>query len=149
MGLRGLIYANVESTQRKVSTILIWIKRLTPPLVLAILIGGYLFFNRSDEQRRLQRDDLHARATAEVWVAMAEYRDSTAQFYAVRDSILDRYGITGDEIADYLDRYRKRPELYNEFARLVSRYVDSLTAQALRDTLKEEAETGGRAGAAK
>jgi hypothetical protein len=105
---------------------LFWIRRLAPFIVLAVIVLGYLVYDHITTTRRDQEVRRYALATAQVWLASARLRNDSDAYFKFRDSLLDTYSLSPEQIQTYLNRYQKRPEKYELFAELVKQYVDSL-----------------------
>ena len=88
--------------------------------------GFYYWTDRRETHGQLERDHL-ARVMARVWVGSAERRENPQAFLQWRDSLLATEGLTAESMAAFLRRYESNPYGYEEFTRLVSDYVDSLT----------------------
>jgi hypothetical protein len=96
-------------------------------LAVLIIVSGYITYNRLSKKRQYEQTAQHALVTAQVWIASARLRGEPERFAAYRDSLLKAYGLTKDDLQQYLGIYRDRPEQYEVFAELVKRYVDSLS----------------------
>jgi hypothetical protein len=111
-------------------------KRLILPLVILMAVGAAWGFYHLRHQRELERTRYHALVTARLWVATATFRRTPEEYNAYRDSLLAEAGMTGVEVQDFLRRQSDQPEEYELFTRLVSWYVDSLTASAVHHTTR-------------
>lgn len=107
---------------------MLWLKRLTPFILLLVIVYGYFLYSRLTAERQYQQAAKRALVTAQVWIASARFRSEPERFLAYRDSLLPTHGLSVRQIREYLDRYRNRPESYDLFTKLVNHYVDSLCA---------------------
>jgi hypothetical protein len=117
---------------------LIWIKRLSPIIVIVLLWQGYGWYNRIQTERQEQLDHKHALATAHIWLATARFRDNPEQYVVFRDSVLSASGLSTEQMFAYLERNRDHPEKYHPFSEAVKTYVDSL--YQIEDSLRVEKE---------
>ena len=60
-------------------------------------------------------------------MASAQFRNKPERFIAYRDSLLKTHRVSEESVREYLDRYKNQPEKYQDFAKLVKQYVDSLS----------------------
>ena len=117
--------------------ILIWVKRLSPFILIALLGLVYHFGNKYLERRRAAEQSRIAHLTAEVWVATAKYRDDPDRYVRYRDSLMAAEHVSNDDIDDFLKRYEDKPERYLPFAQIVQSCVDSLVR--IEDSLVRDA----------
>lgn len=116
---------------------MIWVKRLTP-LVLVVLLGlGYHYGRKYYENRHAAEQDRLALVTAKVWVATARYRHNPDQYIHYRDSLLAADHVSKGDLDAFLKRFESTPEDYFPFAEAVRVYVDSLVR--IEDSLGREA----------
>ena len=104
----------------------IWIKRLAPFVLIALLWFGYSQYSRLRTNRAHESELRMAEVTARLWIATAVYRDSSPEYIAYRDSLLDTYHMSLKQAEDYKRRYEDHPEMYYDFATRVTELVDSL-----------------------
>lgn len=104
----------------------IWIKRLAPFALIAIIWFGYRQYSDWHTSRVRQSELRMAEVTARLWIASAVYRDSSPEYLAYRDSLLDAHHLTLKQAENYTRRYDNHPEKYYDFATRVTELVDSL-----------------------
>jgi len=107
---------------------LLWVRRLILFILLLVIVLGYPIYKRTTAERQREQAAKHALATAQVWIASAKFRHDPERFTAYRDSVLEACHLSRERIQDYLSRYKNHPEEYDLFAKLVSQYLDSLSA---------------------
>ena len=110
-------------------------------VLLAALVLGYLGYKSIFANRQLRQAQEHALVTAQVWVASARLRNEPQRFITYRDSILTAHGLSKELIQEYLDRYKNQPEKYEDFAKLVKRFVDSLSAIEIKSLRADSMDT--------
>src|SRR3989304_2430568 len=101
----------------------IWLKRVAPLLVLVVGWQGYSLIGRARTERRESLVQKPALATAQIWIATAHYRNAPDQYITYRDSVLSAYGLSADQMFEYLQRQRERPEQFHSFTAAVKTYV--------------------------
>ncbi len=106
---------------------MIWLKRLLPFVLLILIGGGWFLWDKNRQAERLERTQRYAQITARVWVGAAQYRDSAEVFLAWRDSLLRAEGLSADTMEAYLKQGPDDVHQQEDFARLVSYYVDSIS----------------------
>ena len=104
----------------------IWIKRLAPFALIALLWFGYTQYSRWHAARARESEMRMAEVTARLWIASAVYRDSSPEYITYRDSLLNEYHVTRKQADNYTRRYEDHPEMYYDFATRVTELVDSL-----------------------
>lgn len=120
---------------------MLWLRRLILLVLLAALVLGYLGYKSIFANRQLRQAQEHALVTAQVWVASARLRNEPQRFITYRDSILTAHGLSKELIQEYLDRYKNQPEKYEDFAKLVKRFVDSLSAIEIKSLRADSMDT--------
>ncbi|RKX28059.1 MAG: hypothetical protein DRP47_05340 [Candidatus Zixiibacteriota bacterium] len=105
---------------------LIWVKRLIPLVILTAAWFGYNYYTHWQEEKFSKLTRENALVTARVWYISVRFQDKPEIFLSMRDSILSKSGLSIDEIQQYLQLYSDEPEKYEQFARQVSYFVDSL-----------------------
>jgi hypothetical protein len=105
---------------------LIWVKRLSPFVLLVLIWFGYHFGRDYLANRRAAEQDRLALVTAQVWVATAVYRDDPERYTAYRDSLLAANHIEREDMFEFLKRFESKPEKYLPFTQKVQDDVDSL-----------------------
>ena len=118
---------------------MIWLKRLIPFVLIALIWGGYNYYNDKKEQDELNRLELYSYITARVWIASATYRDNSDQFIAYRDSLLTSNSVTISELQNFMDKYNDTPEELEPYALRVNFLIDSLLT--VEDSLSLEADS--------
>lgn len=106
---------------------MIWLKRILP---LALIVAAWFAYTNYTENQIAKNERFarqYALVTAQVWLATAEYRNDNAEFLRVRDSLLVAAGCTKDDLEEYLQENKSRPEFYAPYVRLVKTFVDSLS----------------------
>jgi len=130
--------------QRKDGVILLWVKRLVPFILMVAVVLGYFLYHDISAKRQYQQVQRYALVTAQVWIATAKFRSEPERFIAYRDSLLKVHSLSEERMQNYLEQYKKHPERYDLFTRLVKQYVDSLSAikiLPLEDSTATKAET--------
>ena len=110
--------------------VLVWVRRLIPLVIIAVLYGGYTLWDDWRIQSRADEMKRTALLTARVWVGTASFAGEPDRFILWRDSLLAAEGVTLEDMHEFLDRYRHPQDQYLEFARLVKLEVDSLAKEA-------------------
>lgn len=105
---------------------MVWFKRLLPIVIIAAAWFGYQYWSDRVERERSLEENRLALVTAQVWTATATYRNDSVQYLAYRDSLLESNNVSVEDLYDYIDRYKNKPEKYLPFTLKVSRLVDSL-----------------------
>jgi len=105
---------------------LIWVKRLIPLVILVAVWFGYSYYTNQQEEQFSKLTRKQALVTARVWYLSVRFRKKPEIFLSLRDSILNHSGVSKDEIQQYLQLYSDEPEKYEQFARQVSYFIDSL-----------------------
>ncbi len=106
---------------------MIWIKRALPFVVIVAAVYGYRMYDQYREREQAFQTRHYALATAHLWLARARFRNNPQMYDSFRDSILTAYGVSTEEITEFGRRHEDQPERYDTYARLVQKYVDSLT----------------------
>lgn len=127
--------------QRKVGAILLWLRRLILLISLVALVLGYLSYKSIITIRQVRQARKHALVTAQVWVASARFRNEPQRYITYRDSLLTAHGLSKELIQAYLDRYKNQPEKYEDFAKLVEQFVDSLSAIEIKSLRADSNDT--------
>lgn len=118
---------------------MIWIKRISPFVIIGLLFVAYHLYTSAVEKREQDLQDRYALITAQVWVASAVYRESPNLFRAYRDSLLTANNVTTDSIEGFIASYQSTPEQLTPFTKTVKELVDSLIDVA--DSLKQAGDT--------
>lgn len=127
-------------------SILLWLKRLVPLVVIAAGIMGYQNYRDKKQVQHLEQDRQMAQLTARVWLASAVFREHPDKYLTYRDSVLVANAVSVEKVNEYLKAYGDDTEEFNSFTLLVKQYVDSLGDQsywqdqidALQDTLSDK-----------
>jgi hypothetical protein len=129
--------------QKKEDLFVIWIKRLSPLVLILVLWFAYSTYNKYREKKLLAEADHNALVTAQLWVGSAKYRTDPAKFAAFRDSIININSLSSNMMDDYLKRLETNPDFQEIFAQKVKQYVDSLII--IEDSLRKNTtkETNG------
>jgi len=121
---------------------LIWLKRLAPFVIIAAAIYAYFYISDRKEADRTRIEHDYALVTAKTWVASAKHRADPDRFLQYRDSMLEACSLSSDDILNFVEINRDKPERLFPFSQLVQEYVDSLIdiedslALVLEDSLK-------------
>lgn len=105
---------------------MVWVRLLGVIVALAVIVLGYQWWHDRRENTALEERMHLALVTAQVWIAAAEYRQEPDRFLVWRDSLLAVEGVSADSMQLFLRRYEDRLAGYEDYARLVSYYIDSL-----------------------
>ena len=118
---------------------LIWLKRISPLLVAAVLWFGYSFWSDYRDARNQAEDERLSLAVAKIWIATALYRDNPARYAEFRDSVLNANDLTQDDLFDYVRKYNGEEEEILSFTQMVKHKVDSLYVLEIQRIDREEA----------
>ncbi len=124
---------------------MVWVRLLGVIVALAVIALSYQWWHDRQENAALEERKRLAMVTARVWVGAADYRQDPDRYLSWRDSLLGAEGLSKDSLQVFLRRYQDKPAGYEDYARLVSYYVDSLIQErgqlpdsALFDTVGRE-----------
>ncbi len=105
---------------------MIWLKRVSPFVIIAIILGAYNWYDKRTTAFEMERADRTAQITASVWIASARHHNEPERYISVRDSILSSNGMSPDSIQAFLKVYEKAEEQYAYFVQRVQHHIDSL-----------------------
>ena len=105
---------------------MIWLKRLSPFVIIAVIAGTYYWYDQKTTEFEMERADRTARMTASVWIASARYHNEPERYIGVRDSILSSSGLSPDSMQAFLKIYRDAEEEYAYFVKRVQHHIDSM-----------------------
>ncbi|MCP4704202.1 MAG: hypothetical protein GY865_06305, partial [candidate division Zixibacteria bacterium] len=97
-------------------------------LIITLLTAGYFYFSDNQESERLKDFDKFAGVTAETSIAAELYRNDSDSFLVVRDSILNKYGVSMNDLLMFKKRYRGDEYYWAEYWDKVVLISDSLIA---------------------
>ncbi|MDZ4722726.1 MAG: hypothetical protein SGI97_02295 [candidate division Zixibacteria bacterium] len=123
----------------KSSTYFLWLRRLSPFILVAVLWFGYRLIG---DQRTLSQNaerELFGLATAKVWIATAKYRDQPEKFLLYRDSLLSEMELSPEQMFDYIEKSEDDPDRMLLFTQVVKRLIDSLYSVQLSVLIKDSA----------
>jgi hypothetical protein len=120
---------------------LIWIKRLSPFVLVVVAWFAYGWISEYVTREERERRETVALVMAESWIASALYRDNPEGYLAYRDSLLSAHGMSVDDMRHLEETYRDHPEDWDLIGALVNKYVDSLTGGPADTTLIESDST--------
>lgn len=89
-------------------------------------MAGYLFISDNLENKRVEEFAQFAGVTAETSVAAELYRNDKDSFLIVRDSILNKYGVSINDLLMFKKRYRGEEYYWSEFWDKIMLISDSL-----------------------
>jgi hypothetical protein len=122
----------------------VWVKRLLPFVLLAVLWFGYDWYSTRREASRLADEHRHAQATARVWIATARFRLDQKGYLQYRDSLLAAEGLSAESLKAFQKQYEQTPDAALRYAATINKMVDSLVIREdsllgiIRDTTAEE-----------
>ncbi|MDF1545656.1 MAG: hypothetical protein P1R58_11200 [bacterium] len=105
---------------------MIWLKRVSPFVLLAAILWGYNWYDKTAAANELRQADQKALITAQVWIASAKHHNDPDQFITARDSILSSSGMNPDSMQAFLEVYREAEERYAYFVDRVKYHIDSM-----------------------
>lgn len=97
-------------------------------VIIAVIVGGYFYIDDRLEKKRVEEYRRYAGVIAETSVAAELYRNKKDSFLVVRDSILNKYSLTQQQLLDFRDRYQGDERRWAEFWDYVVEISDSLIA---------------------
>jgi hypothetical protein len=112
--------------EKKVDLFVIWLKRLSPLILILVLWFAYSTYNKYREKKLLAEADHHALVTAQLWVGSAKYRNDPARFASFRDSIIKVNSLSTSEMDNYLKSLETNLDYQEIFANKINFYIDSL-----------------------
>ncbi|MEA3297573.1 MAG: hypothetical protein U9R56_06890 [candidate division Zixibacteria bacterium] len=116
----------INDKHKKADNLLIWVRRIVLLIVLVGLWPAYHLYDNYHSEKQAKQAEKYALVTANVWLATAAFHDDPERFIIYRDSLLAENELSKDKMMEYLDIYEKKPERYESFVKLVSKYFDSL-----------------------
>lgn len=108
--------------------------------VIGLLVGGYFFGKDYLRDKKEAEFRLYANVIAETSIAAELYRNSSDSFLVARDSILQRYGVTAEQMLAYKDSFPGDHDDWSRFWEIVSTITDSL-ANIQIEKIKQAADT--------
>lgn len=115
---------------------MIWIRRVALIAALAVVVGGWFWWDDYSARRDAQMSETASLITAKAWIASARLRDEPDRYIQYRDSLLDASGISAEDLQKFLQRFSDEPENNAEFAQQVKLKVDSL--YKIEEVLRQE-----------
>ncbi len=94
--------------------------------VIGLLIGGYFYGRDYLRNRKEAEYRRYALVIAETSIAAELYRNSSDSFLVARDSILQKYGVTAEQMLTYKDSFPGDQNDWASFWKMVSNITDSL-----------------------
>ena len=98
-------------------------------LVITLVVAGYYYFSDYQEKRKNAEFAEFAGVVAETSIAAELYRNDSDSFLIVRDSILNKYAVSINDLLMFKKRYRGDEFQWAEFWDKVILVSDSLIAQ--------------------
>ncbi|RKX19024.1 MAG: hypothetical protein DRP51_08145 [Candidatus Zixiibacteriota bacterium] len=95
-------------------------------LVLTLAVAGYFYYSDYQRDKRSEEFARFAGVTAETSIAAELYRNDSDSFLIVRDSILNKYSVSINDLLMFEKRYRGREHYWAEFWDKVVLISDSL-----------------------
>lgn len=95
-------------------------------LIITLAVAGYLYFSDYQRDKRLEDFAKYAGVTAETSIAAELYRNKPDSFLIIRDSILNKYGVSINDLLMFKKRYRGDEHYWSEFWDKVVLISDSL-----------------------
>ena len=104
------------------------IKIVSTLLILVLILAGYLYYTdwRNDQQSK--EFARYAGAIAETSVAAELYRNNQDSFFIARDSILNKYALSRDDLLRFKNKYKGKEYEWAVFWDKVVLISDSLVA---------------------
>jgi hypothetical protein len=106
-------------------------------VVIGLIVGGYFYGSDYLRDKKESEFRLYASVIAETSVAAELYRDSSDSFLVARDSILQKYGVTNEQMLAYKDDFSGDHHDWVRFWEIVSTITDSL-ADIQLDLIKQQ-----------
>ncbi len=98
-------------------------------LVVTLVVAGYYYFSDYQETKKTAEFVKFAGVVAETSIAAEFYRNNSDSFLVVRDSILNKYGVSINDLLMFKKRYRGDEFQWAEFWDKVVLVSDSLIAE--------------------
>jgi len=98
-------------------------------LIITLAVAGYYYFSDYQENKRAEEFAQYAGVTAETSIAAELYRNDADSFLVVRDSLLNKYNVSINDLLMFKKRYRGDEYLWAEFWDKVVLISDSLIAE--------------------
>jgi len=95
-------------------------------LIITLAVAGYVYFSDYQEDKRAREFARFAGVTAETSIAAELYRNSSDSFLVARDSILNKYRVSINDLLMFKKRYRGDEYYWAEFWDKVVLLSDSL-----------------------
>ncbi len=97
-------------------------------MIIALAVAGYFYFIDYQRAKRAEEFAKFAGVTAETSVAADLYRNDSDSFLIVRESILNKYAVSINDLLMFKKRYRGQEHYWAEFWDKVVLISDSLIA---------------------
>jgi len=118
--------------------------RIIGVVILAgLVVVGYIYFTDLHQKRIDESNRTYVNVIAETALAAEMHRLDSEEFFAARDSILRKYGVTAEEMLAVRDQYRGDVVDWDSFWGEVVKVTDSLVA--IQDSLRAAAEADSAA----
>ncbi len=98
-------------------------------MVITLVVAGYYYFSDYQENKKTVEFAKFAGVVAETSIAAELYRNNSDSFLIVRDSILNKYAVSINDLLMFKKRYRGDEFQWAEFWDKVVLVSDSLIAQ--------------------
>ena len=118
---------------------MIWLKRIAPFLLIAILYFGNSYYQNMQSAKEKADEKRYALITAQAWVGSMKHRNEPNEYICFRDSLLEEHNLTNDSLKLFVESYQNKAENLGEMAALIKSYVDSLLK--IEDSLKAVADS--------
>jgi len=94
--------------------------------VIGLLVGGFFYGKDYLRDRKEAEYRRYAMVIAETSIAAELYRNSSDSFLVARDSILQKYGVTAEQMLAYKENFPGDQNDWAYFWKMVSNITDSL-----------------------
>ena len=125
--------------QQKVGIILIWLKRIAPFVLIAILYFGNSYYQNMQTAKKKADEKRYALITALAWVGSMKHRDEPNDYICFRDSLLEEHNLTNDSLKMFIESYKNKAEDLGNMTAYIKSYVDSLLL--IEDSLRHVADS--------
>jgi len=95
-------------------------------VLLAIIIVGYFLIRDAIIAKKLDTYSQYAGVIAETSIAATVYRNNSDSFLVARDSILNRYNLTLEDVNAFKKKMKKKPDDWRIVFDMAAYMADSL-----------------------
>jgi len=95
-------------------------------VLLVVIVFGYFFSRDKIIESKLDEYSLYAGVIAETSIAATLYRNQSDSFIVARDSILQQYDLTMDDIETFREKMQSKPNDWRIVFDMVAYMTDSV-----------------------